>query len=100
MEGLCEFTYLCVNVQLVSSSPVSSIGITGPMDDLTMEADAEECGLSAGEPGEQREEPLGSVNGKPETDDKENNNGMSTDEIQAVRYDVRKYHDTHLLIQN
>lgn len=49
-----------------------------------MEADADECGLS-GEPMEEREEPLGSVNGKPETDDKENNNGISTDETQAVR---------------
>lgn len=89
-----------MNVQLVSSNPVSSIGITGPMDDLTMEADADECGLSAGEPVEQLQEPLGSVNGKPETDDKENNNGMSTDEVQAVRYDVRKCHETHLLIQS
>uniref|UniRef100_UPI0037E74012 ensconsin isoform X1 n=1 Tax=Semicossyphus pulcher TaxID=241346 RepID=UPI0037E74012 len=53
-------------------------------DDLTMEADADECGLSSGELVQQREEPLGSVNGKPETDDKENNNGMSTDETQAV----------------
>lgn len=60
-----------------------------------MEADTDECGLSSGEPVEQREDPLGSVNGKPETDDKENNNGMSTDEIQAVRYDFRKDNETH-----
>ncbi|XP_044060381.1 ensconsin isoform X15 [Siniperca chuatsi] len=53
-------------------------------DDTTMEADTDECGLSSGELMEQREEPLGSVNGKPETDDKENNNGISTDETQAV----------------
>ncbi|XP_070769542.1 ensconsin [Enoplosus armatus] len=53
-------------------------------DDLTMEADTDECGLSSGEAEEQREEPLGSVNGKPETDNKENNNGISTDETQAV----------------
>ncbi|XP_076594729.1 uncharacterized protein map7d3 isoform X8 [Chaetodon auriga] len=54
------------------------------MDDMTMEAEADLCGLSSGEPVKQREEPLGSVNGKPETDDKENNNGISTDETQAV----------------
>ncbi|XP_073343670.1 uncharacterized protein map7d3 isoform X3 [Pagrus major] len=56
------------------------------VDDMTAEADADadECGLSSGEPEERREEPLGSVNGKPETDDKENNNGISTDETQAV----------------
>jgi len=35
----------------------------------------------------QREEPLGSVNGQPETDDKENNNGINPAETQAVRYD-------------
>ncbi|KAM9357470.1 uncharacterized protein map7d3 [Symphorus nematophorus] len=54
------------------------------MDDMTMEADTEECSLSSGDPVAQREEPVGSVNGKPETDDKENNNGMSTEETQAV----------------
>ncbi|XP_035506528.1 ensconsin isoform X1 [Scophthalmus maximus] len=53
-------------------------------DDIVMEADRDECGLSAGEPANQREEPLGWVNGKPETDDKENNNGMTTDETQAI----------------
>ncbi|XP_029133563.1 MAP7 domain-containing protein 2 isoform X12 [Labrus bergylta] len=53
-------------------------------DDIPLEEDTEECGLSCGDLGNQREEPLGSVNGKPETDDKENNNGMSTDETQAV----------------
>ncbi|XP_039975222.1 MAP7 domain-containing protein 2 isoform X12 [Xiphias gladius] len=53
-------------------------------DYITMEADEDECGPSSGEPVKQREEPLGSVNGKPETDDKENNNGISTDETQAV----------------
>ncbi|XP_026214115.1 ensconsin isoform X2 [Anabas testudineus] len=54
-------------------------------DDEAMESnkdDGEE--LSSGEPMPQREEPLGSVNGKPETDDKENNNGINTDETQAV----------------
>lgn len=45
-----------------------------------MEAEADECSLSSGEQAEQREEPLGSVNGKPESDDKENS------EVQAGRY--------------
>lgn len=54
------------------------------MADFAMEADGDECGLSSGDPVAQREEPLSSVNGKPETDDKENNNGISTDETQAV----------------
>ncbi|XP_022616143.1 ensconsin-like isoform X4 [Seriola dumerili] len=53
-------------------------------DDIAMEADKDECGLSSGDPGIQQEELLDSVNGKPETDDKENNNGISTDETQAV----------------
>ncbi|GAA6223023.1 ensconsin-like isoform X2 [Lates japonicus] len=53
------------------------------VDDIAGEADRDECSLSSGEPVKQ-EEPLGSVNGKPETDDKENNNGISTDETQAV----------------
>lgn len=55
-----------------------------------MVANIDEFGLSSGEAVPQREEPLGSVNGKPETDDKENNNGTNTDETQAVRYDYRK----------
>ncbi|XP_062281134.1 ensconsin isoform X1 [Scomber scombrus] len=54
------------------------------MADYATEADRDDCGLSSGEPVPQREEPLGSVNGKAETDDKENKNGMSTDETQAV----------------
>ncbi|XP_062249069.1 MAP7 domain-containing protein 2 isoform X6 [Platichthys flesus] len=54
------------------------------MDDIAMEADKyDECGLSC-EPVNIREEALGRVNGKPETDDKENNNGLSTDETQAI----------------
>ncbi|KAI3351619.1 hypothetical protein L3Q82_020456 [Scortum barcoo] len=60
---------------------------TSQTDDLTAEVDTNEHGLSSGEPVEQQEESLGSVNGKPETDDKEdkeNNNGISTDETQAV----------------
>ncbi|XP_068571144.1 ensconsin isoform X1 [Cebidichthys violaceus] len=52
-------------------------------DEIAEEDDKDECGLSSGEPEAQREEPLGSVNGKPETDDKENNNGISTAETQA-----------------
>ncbi|XP_023122617.2 ensconsin isoform X1 [Amphiprion ocellaris] len=51
-------------------------------DDLAMEAEKDEYDLSCGEPAP-REEPLGSVNGKSETDDKENNNGTSTEETQA-----------------
>ena len=57
-----------------------------------MEADGDECCLSSGEP-VRREEPLGSMNG---TDDKENNNGINKDEIQAVRYDFRKYNEPTL----
>ncbi|XP_071374314.1 ensconsin isoform X1 [Centroberyx affinis] len=60
---------------------------TAQTGDVAMETDIanrDECGLSSGEPIAEREEPLGSVNGKPETDDKENNNGISTDETQAV----------------
>lgn len=53
-------------------------------DDITVEDDKDGCDLSCGEPMAERHEPLGSVNGKPETDDKENNNGISTDETQAV----------------
>ncbi|KAF3694050.1 Ensconsin Epithelial microtubule-associated protein of 115 kDa [Channa argus] len=52
-------------------------------DDIAMEANKVECNLSSGEP-VARQEPLGSVNGKPETDDKENNNGINPDETQAV----------------
>ncbi|XP_034398864.1 ensconsin isoform X6 [Cyclopterus lumpus] len=47
-------------------------------DDTGMEDEKYESGEA------QRKEPLGSVNGKPETDDKENNNGLSTAETQAV----------------
>lgn len=50
-----------------------------------MEAEADECSLSSGEQGEQREEPPGSVNGKPESDDKENSEAQSTDGVQAER---------------
>ncbi|XP_069027832.1 MAP7 domain-containing protein 2 isoform X10 [Embiotoca jacksoni] len=52
-------------------------------DDFAMEADKEECALSVDEPAARREDPLGSVNGKSETDDKENNNGTNTDETEA-----------------
>ncbi|XP_037315874.2 ensconsin isoform X11 [Pungitius pungitius] len=54
-------------------------------DGMAMEDDdKDECGLSSGEPEAQREEPLGSVNGEQEADDKENNNGRGTAESQAV----------------
>ncbi|XP_075902516.1 uncharacterized protein map7d3 isoform X8 [Nelusetta ayraudi] len=43
-----------------------------------------EGGLSSGELQGQPDEPLASVNGQPETDDKENNNGINTDETQAI----------------
>lgn len=61
--------------------------LIGQMSDMTMVADTDECALSSVEPLEQREEPLGSLNGKAEPDDKENNNGISSDEVEAVRYD-------------
>lgn len=55
-------------------------------DDMTME---EYKDLSCEEPVMNREEPLGSVNGQSETEDKENNNG--TDQTQAARYEDNKY---------
>lgn len=51
-----------------------------------MEAEADEGSLSSGKQAEQREEPLGSVNGKPESDDKEYTEAQSTGEVQARRY--------------
>lgn len=50
-------------------------------------ADPDEAGLSSSELQGHPDEPLASVNGQPETDDKENNNGINTDETQAIRYD-------------
>ncbi|XP_025766764.1 ensconsin isoform X1 [Oreochromis niloticus] len=47
------------------------------------ETDTDESCLSSGEPSTEREEPLGHTNEKSETDDKENNNGTSSDETQA-----------------
>ena len=61
--------------------------ICSSIDIIGQDEDKAECDLSSGEPAAEREAPLGSVNGKPETDDKENNNGLSTEETQAVRYD-------------
>lgn len=55
------------------------------LDDPALEADAEECSLSSGDQAEHREEPLGSVNGKPETGDKKNSEGQSTGGVQAGR---------------
>lgn len=66
------------------------IDVVGQSDGMAMEDDdKDECGLSSGEPEARREEPLGSVNGEQEAHDKENNNGRSTAESQAVRYDER-----------
>lgn len=82
------YIYITLHLSYDSSHPVcfTSFDIAGQIDDETTEADGDECGLSSGEPVEQREEPLGSVNGNPETDNKENNNGIDTDETQAMRY--------------
>ncbi|XP_029972000.1 MAP7 domain-containing protein 2 isoform X9 [Salarias fasciatus] len=52
-------------------------------DEADMVAYREECDLSSGDPAVAQEESLGSVNGKSETDDKENNNGTSPDDSQA-----------------
>ncbi|KAF7660596.1 hypothetical protein LDENG_00278760 [Lucifuga dentata] len=59
---------------------------TAQTDDLAVAdvASKDGCGLTSDEPIACREEPLGSVNAKPVTDDKENNNGISTDETQPV----------------
>ncbi|CAL8356250.1 unnamed protein product [Merluccius merluccius] len=47
-------------------------------------AKEEECCVALDEPMREREPPVGSVNGQSDTDDKENNNGISTEETQAV----------------
>ncbi|XP_055782846.1 ensconsin isoform X5 [Salvelinus fontinalis] len=54
--------------------------------DVAMETDCmdEGHGLTRSEPMGERREPLGSVNWKPEADDKENNNGTSAEEPLAV----------------
>lgn len=52
------------------------------VEDSPTEADADDCSLSSGEQADQREEPLGSVNGKPETDAK-NQEARSTDGVQG-----------------
>ncbi|KAM9511280.1 uncharacterized protein ACWYII_045799 isoform 23-T23 [Salvelinus alpinus] len=55
--------------------------------DVAMETDCmdeEGRGLTRSEPMGERREPLGSVNWKPEADDKENNNGTSAEEPLAV----------------
>lgn len=61
------------------------------------EIDKDESCLSSGEPATEREEPLGHTNEKSETDNKENNNGTSTDETQAERYNCRETNKTHKL---
>ncbi|XP_056295088.1 ensconsin isoform X7 [Pseudoliparis swirei] len=54
-------------------------------DDIGMDDEKYESGEQEAQREEaQREEPLGSVNGQPETDDKENNNGINPAETQAV----------------
>lgn len=58
----------------------------GQLENLAADADVDKCGLSSSEPQGQRDEPLGSVNGQPETEDKENSNGINTEETQAIRY--------------
>lgn len=73
---VCEF--MLPSQRHVSSNLLSHVGDS---NDIAMEADGDACG----EPAAQREEPLGGMNGKSETDDKENNNGTSTDETHAVR---------------
>nr|XP_029517810.1 ensconsin-like isoform X10 [Oncorhynchus nerka] len=54
--------------------------------DVAMETDCmdEGRGLTRSEPMGERREPLGSVNWKPEADDKENNNGTSAEDSLAV----------------
>jgi len=69
-----------------------------PSGDVAMETDIADSvgrGLPSDGPMGEREEPLGSVNGKPEVDDKENNNG-STEEPLAVRCVLIHTH-THTL---
>lgn len=96
------FVYIYITFDLSHDSPhpvcFISLDIAGQIDDETAEADGDECGLSSGEPVEQREEPLGSVNGNPETDNKENNNGIDTDETQAMRYDRIKDNQTTMTV--
>lgn len=60
------------------------------------EIDKDESCLSSGEPATEREEPLGHTDETSETD-KENNNGTSTDETQAERYNCRETNKTHKL---
>lgn len=63
-----------------------------------METDCmdEGCGLTRSEPMGERREPLGSVNWKPEADDKENNNGTSAEEPLAVKYDTNTHTPKYL----
>ncbi|KAJ3587877.1 hypothetical protein NHX12_011472 [Muraenolepis orangiensis] len=56
-------------------------------EDVAVETDVakeEQCLVVPGETMREREPPVGSVNGQSDTDDKENNNGISTEESQAV----------------
>ncbi|KAK7922495.1 hypothetical protein WMY93_009397 [Mugilogobius chulae] len=51
--------------------------------EVVVEAEKDVCELSSGEPTPQTEAAVCSVNGNPETEDKENNNGLSTDAAQT-----------------
>lgn len=66
----------------------------GQLENLAADADVDKCGLSSSEPQGQRDEPLGSVNGQLE--DKENSNGINTEETQAIRYN-RVNHDKPII---
>lgn len=61
-----------------------SIIVIVQTDDSDEESDKDDL---SGEPVVSQGEPPGSVNGKSETEDKENKNGTSTDDTQAVRYE-------------
>ncbi|CAG5989256.1 unnamed protein product [Menidia menidia] len=74
-QGVFCFSHL----QLVCMTIHSFINIVDYPEDMDKEGVSDD--LSCGEPAVSQE-PLGSVNGKPETEDKENNNG--TEETQAV----------------
>lgn len=90
---------LCVRVQIESSACfVSADDESAQTGDVAMETDCmdEGCGLTRSEPMGERREPLGSVNWKPEADDKENNNGTSAEEPLAVKYDTNTHTPKYL----
>lgn len=77
--------FVFIFMRLIAHVNLSPYDIIDQLDDATTEAEADGCNLPLCEQAEQREEPLGSVNGKPESDDKENTEGPSIDEVQAER---------------